>query len=124
MQVLIVDDSRAVRSHITRMMERMGGVCSAAEDGREALKVLANARFDVALIDWNMPNLDGYGLLQELARLPHHAGMKKVMCTSVTDGDSMVRALEAGADDYLMKPFDDALLADKLKLLGLEVAAS
>ncbi|MFN3243988.1 MAG: response regulator [Planctomycetota bacterium] len=121
MDVLIVDDSRAVRAHITRMMQALGANCTGAGDGREALEVLSQGSFELALIDWNMPELDGYGLLQELAGMPQHGAMKKVMCTSVTDGDSMVKALDAGADDYLMKPFDQAVLADKLRLLGLEV---
>lgn len=120
MRALIVDDSRAMRSHVKRMLTGIGLEVVEAENGRDALDRLdTKGPFDVALVDWNMPVMDGYEFVESATGRGDIAGMKIVMVSSVTDTVQIARVLAAGAHDYLMKPFDEAGLAEKLRIVGL-----
>lgn len=122
MRALIVDDSRFVRSFLRGLLEERGIECEEAADGRAGLDILhAGISFDLALVDWNMPNLNGLEMLQQL-RAEGYAGVKVMMVTTEAENDFILRALDAGADEYLMKPFDDDALGEKLTMLGLEEA--
>jgi two-component system chemotaxis response regulator CheY len=122
MRALIVDDSRFVRGYLRGMLEERGIACDEAADGRAALELLhGDLRFDLALVDWNMPVMNGLEMLRQL-RADGFRDMKVMMVTTEAENDYIVRALEAGADEYLMKPFDDAALDEKLALLGLTEA--
>ncbi|HEB52143.1 MAG TPA: response regulator [bacterium] len=122
MKVLVVDDSRAMRSHLVRLLRGVGANCIEAADGLLALeRVEHDGPFDVVLLDYNMPNLDGPGFLDRVSRMPEAYDMKTLMVTSMTDQSFIVNALRAGADDYLMKPFTKELLYEKLRLLDLDV---
>ncbi len=125
MRALVVDDSRAIRSVISRMLREMGYSVTEAGNGREALDQLAATGGcpDVALLDWNMPVMDGFTLLGELRKDPSYASMRIMMVTTETEIDRMQAALAAGADEYLMKPFTPDALRDKLGILGLSQAA-
>jgi two-component system, chemotaxis family, chemotaxis protein CheY len=119
MRALIVDDSRFVRDFLRGLLEKRGVECTQAADGRAALEQLHQGLpFDLALVDWNMPFMNGLQLLQQM-RAEGYAGVKVMMVTTEAENDFILRALEAGADEYLMKPFDDQALAEKLELLGL-----
>jgi two-component system, chemotaxis family, chemotaxis protein CheY len=119
MRALIVDDSRFVRDFLRGLLEKRGVECTQAADGRAALEQLHQGLpFDLALVDWNMPVMNGLQLLQQM-RAEGYAGVKVMMVTTEAENDFILRALEAGADEYLMKPFDDQALAEKLELLGL-----
>jgi two-component system, chemotaxis family, chemotaxis protein CheY len=119
MRALIVDDSRFVRGFLRGMLEERGMECAEAADGRAGLDQLhAGAAFDVALVDWNMPVMDGLEMLKQL-RGEGFAEMKVVMVTTEAENEFIIRALDAGADEYLMKPFDDEALSEKLAMLGL-----
>jgi two-component system chemotaxis response regulator CheY len=123
MRALIVDDSRFVRSFLRRMLEGRGIECAEAGDGQAGLDQLhaflqAGSPFDLALVDWNMPVMDGLQMLQRL-RADGFAAMKVMMVTTEAENDFIIRALDAGADEYLMKPFDDEALSEKLAMLGL-----
>jgi two-component system chemotaxis response regulator CheY len=74
--------------------------------------------YDVALVDWNMPVMDGLDMLKQL-RAQGYSGIKVMMVTTEAENDYILRALDAGADEYLMKPFDDDALTEKLAMLGL-----
>ncbi len=74
---------------------------------------------DIVLLDWNMPVMDGYSFLKELRKRPGGETPKVVFCTTENDMDHITRALEAGADEYIMKPFDKVILAAKFRELGL-----
>jgi two-component system chemotaxis response regulator CheY len=119
MRALIVDDSRFVRGLLRGMLEERGIACDEAADGRAALELLhGDLSFDLALVDWNMPVMNGLEMLRQL-RADGFRDLKVMMVTTEAENDYIVRALEAGADEYLMKPFDDEALDEKLALLGL-----
>jgi two-component system, chemotaxis family, chemotaxis protein CheY len=122
MKALIVDDSRFVRGFLRGMLEQRGIECAEAGDGQAGLdqihtKVLEGEEFDLALVDWNMPVMDGLEMLQKL-RAEGFSDMKVMMVTTEAENDFIMRALDAGADEYLMKPFDEEGLNEKLAMLG------
>lgn len=122
MRALIVDDSRFVRGFLRGMLEQRGFACDEAADGRAALELLhGDLSFELALVDWNMPVMNGLELLRQL-RADGFTDLKVMMVTTEAENDYIVRALEAGADEYLMKPFDDQALDEKLAMLGLAAA--
>jgi two-component system chemotaxis response regulator CheY len=119
MRALIVDDSRFVRGYLRGLLEVKGIECEEAADGQAGLDRLnGNGPFDVALVDWNMPVMNGLEMLQKL-RADGFSGLKVMMVTTEAENDFIMRALNAGADEYLMKPFDDEALTEKLAMLGL-----
>ena len=119
MRALIVDDSRFVRGFLRGLLEDKGISCEEAGDGRAGLAHLrSGTEFDLALIDWNMPVMNGLEMLNAL-RGEGFSELKVMMVTTEAENDYIVRALDSGADEYLMKPFDDAALTEKLVMLGL-----
>ena len=118
MRALIVDDSRFVRDYLRRLLEEKGIECEEAADGRQGLNQLHDgAPFDLALVDWNMPVMDGLDMLKSL-RAEGYGDVKVMMVTTEAEDDFIVRSLDAGADEYLMKPFDNEALTEKLAMLG------
>ena len=118
MRALIVDDSRFVRDLLRGLLEEKGIECEEAVDGRAGLEHLhAATDFDLALVDWNMPVMNGLDMLTQM-RAEGFTGVKVMMVTTEAENDFIVRALDAGADEYLMKPFDDEALSEKLAMLG------
>ena len=119
MRALIVDDSRFVRGFLRGLLEERGIECAEAADGRAGLDRLnAGVPFDLALVDWNMPVMDGLEMLKHL-RAEGFTEIKVMMVTTEAENDYILSALEAGADEYLMKPFDEEALSEKLAMLGL-----
>jgi two-component system, chemotaxis family, chemotaxis protein CheY len=120
MRALIVDDSRFTRRVLRGMLEQKGFACSDANDAAMGLELLcAGPDFAVALIDWNMPGMSGLEMVKRI-RAGGFTAMKVMMVTCHSDSERIVQALEAGADEYLMKPFDGESLREKLALMGLE----
>ena len=118
MRALIVDDSRFVRGFLRGLLEEKGIECEEAADGNAGLAQLhAGKPFDLALVDWNMPVMNGFDMLQHL-RAEGFDGVKVMMVTTEAENDYILRALDSGADEYLMKPFDDQALSEKLYMLG------
>jgi two-component system chemotaxis response regulator CheY len=116
---LVVDDSRTVRRAARRMLEQLGFAVAEAEDGAQALEACRAGLPDLVLLDWNMPVLDGPGFLRA-ARAEFGAERPiVVLCTTEAALERIVEALEAGAQEYVMKPFDEAILRDKLVQVGL-----
>ena len=123
MQALVVDDSRAMRLIIRRILEAEGYDVLEASDGKEALELLASApKPDLALIDWNMPVLDGLELVSAMRKDPDSRQVALMMVTTENESDQIVRALAAGAHEYLIKPFTPEALLDKLAVLGMRSA--
>ena len=119
MRALIVDDSRFVRSYLRGLLEEKGIECAEAADGQAAMDQLKSGSvFDLALVDWNMPVMNGLEMLKQL-RAEGYSDIKVMMVTTEAENDFILRALDAGADEYLMKPFDDEALTEKLAMLGL-----
>ena len=120
MLALVVDDSRAMRSILTRLLTNLGFDVAQAGDGAEALSVLnSGARPEVILVDWNMPVLGGVEFLAELRGSLGGTKPKVVFCASENDVAHIARAMRAGADDYILKPFDREIVEAKLQEVGL-----
>jgi two-component system, chemotaxis family, chemotaxis protein CheY len=115
---LVVDDSRVVRKVARRILEDLGFDVAEAGDGVEALAWVRTAMPDVVLLDWNMPAMNGLEFLRQLRAEPGGAAPRVVFCSVENDLDRIREALEAGADEYIMKPFDGDIVASKLALAG------
>jgi two-component system chemotaxis response regulator CheY len=116
---LVVDDSGVVRKIARRILEEMHFQITEAEDGEKALEACKLAMPDAVLLDWNMPVMDGYEFLGNLRRMPGGDAPKVVFCTTENGVDHISRALHAGADEYIMKPFDREIVAAKFREVGL-----
>jgi len=120
MEALIIDDSRAIRLVLSRMVADLGYTVAEASNGVEALAQLdGGAQPHVMLVDWNMPEMDGLTFVTEVRRRPYPCTAKILMVTTETEVTQVVKALDAGADEYIMKPFTKEAVAEKLQLLGL-----
>jgi two-component system chemotaxis response regulator CheY len=117
-QAIVVDDSRAMRAMLRHVLEHEGFEVTEAADGSQALNQLTTGEVPLlALIDWNMPRLDGLSLIRTLRSSPRFAELTIVMVTSEADPTHVEQALEAGADEYIMKPLSAEVLREKLALL-------
>lgn len=119
-KALVVDDSRAVRMILARILKENGYEVAEAANGREALATIqAEKNVQLVMADWNMPEINGLELLKRLRQDPELASLAVVMVTTETELDQMVTALEAGANEYVMKPFTKEILLEKLELAGI-----
>ena len=120
-KALVVDDSRAVRMILARTLKELGYEVREAANGREALEVIEAEKTAVTLVlaDWNMPEINGLDLLKRLRQDPELSRLVVVMVTTETELDQMTVALEAGANEYVMKPFTKEILVEKLQLVGI-----
>jgi two-component system, chemotaxis family, chemotaxis protein CheY len=116
---LVVDDSRVVRKVARRIVEGLGFLIVEAEDGEKALEICKRELPEAILLDWNMPVMDGYEFLGNLRRMPGGDQPKVVFCTTENGIDHISRALAAGANEYIMKPFDKDIVAAKFQEVGL-----
>jgi len=118
MKVLVVDDSKAVRKIVKNMLKNLGYEVYEAENGENALELLyEHDWFDLILLDWNMPEMDGYEFLKIVKKNPKWRNIKIMMVTSENQQQSVLEALNAGADEYLMKPFDQKMLLTKIEMV-------
>lgn len=115
---LIVDDSKVIRKVARHILESLEFSVSEAEDGRAALDACAVSQPDVILLDWNMPVMNGMDFLRALGERGGDRP-KIVFCTTENGAAHIRAAIEAGADEYIMKPFDREMLASKLKIVGV-----
>jgi two-component system chemotaxis response regulator CheY len=120
-KAVVVDDSKAVRMILARTLRELGFEVREAANGREALEVIEAEKNAVTLVlaDWNMPEINGLELLQRLRLKPELASLVVVMVTTETEVSQMRTALEAGANEYIMKPFTKDILLEKLELAGV-----
>ena len=118
-QFLVVDDSPVIRKIATRMLEGMQFHTAEAEDGRLGLEACSFLMPDCILLDSNMPNVDGYTFLRELRRMPGGTKPKVIFCTTENDLGQIAKAMHAGADEFMMKPFDKQIMQLKLSEVGL-----
>lgn len=119
-RAIIVDDSRATRTILKRTLAEEGFEVIEAGDGQQALDQLTQAgALDLALVDWNMPVMNGLELIGQLRARSEFDGMAIMMVTTETEIHQVQRALDAGANEYVMKPFTPEILREKLSLLGL-----
>ena len=120
-KAMIIDDSRAMRRILGETIRELGFEVTEASNGRDALAKLDNMGPPVRLmlVDWNMPEMNGLEFITQLRQDERFQGSLIVMVTTETAVDQMVNALEAGANEYVMKPFTKEIIQDKLRLLGL-----
>jgi two-component system chemotaxis response regulator CheY len=116
---LIVDDSSVIRKVARRILENFGFAVSEASDGRQALESCTKDMPDAILLDWNMPVMDGFDFLRALRSMPSGDKPKVVFCTTENDLAHIARAMHAGADEYIMKPFDKEIVEAKFQEVGL-----
>jgi two-component system chemotaxis response regulator CheY len=120
MHALIIDDSRAMRLILRRIVTELGFTVAEAGDGEEALAQLAaGPRPDLCLIDWNMPVMDGYTFVTRVRAEREWRDITLMMVTTESEHGQIVRALAAGAHEYVIKPFTPDAIIEKLDLLGL-----
>jgi two-component system chemotaxis response regulator CheY len=116
---LIVDDSSVIRKVARRILEGLDFQIVEAENGEEAIETCRRQMPEAILLDWNMPKMDGYDFLRVLRRLPDGDKPKVVFCTTENDVAHIARALHAGANEYIMKPFDKNIVEAKFQEVGL-----
>jgi two-component system, chemotaxis family, chemotaxis protein CheY len=121
-KAMVVDDSKAMRMLIGRVLREIGFEVVEAEHGKRALEMIESeaVQVDLILADWNMPELNGIELLRKLRQSPGFASTRFVMVTTETELDHMAEALEAGASEYVMKPFTKEILLEKLHMTGVQ----
>lgn len=115
---LIVDDSRVIRKVSRHILETLEFTVDEAEDGKQGLERCLEAMPDVVLLDWNMPVMSGIEFITQLRQHPGGDKPKVVFCTTENDVAHIREAISAGADEYVMKPFDHETLQIKLQLVG------
>ena len=122
-KAIVIDDSRTIRRILAATLGELGFEVCQAENGRAALTTIVEARnadpISLALVDWNMPEMNGLEFVRALRADSRNAGLVVVMVTTETAVDQMVTALDAGANEYVMKPFTKDVIQDKLRLLGV-----
>ena len=116
---LIVDDSRVVRKVARRILEDLHFTIEEAADGKLAIDACLRKMPDVVLLDWNMPVMNGIDFLRQLRRTPGGATPVVVFCTTENDVEHIQEAIGAGANEYIMKPFDSDILQAKFAQVGL-----
>lgn len=120
MKAIVIDDSRATRTILKRTLTAQGFEVIEAGDGKQAIEELEKTGpLDLALVDWNMPVMTGYEFIVEIRGRATFASMSIMMVTTESETSQVQLALDAGANEYIMKPFTDEVLKEKLMLLGL-----
>jgi len=124
MKALVVDDSAGMRAFLKMVLKGTGMEIAEAKNGVEAVTFLnSGLKADLALLDWNMPQMDGYELLLWIRSRAAFDSMRIVMVTTETEAGQITKALEHGADEYVMKPFTREVILDKLQIIGLETTS-
>lgn len=125
MRILVVDDSATMRRILRNQLKQAGfDAVDEAENGRQALALLARAAYDLVITDWNMPEMNGLDLVRELRGAAATRHLPILMVTTVSAKDDILAALKAGVNNYVVKPFDAATLQSKIaKVMGSLPAA-
>jgi two-component system, chemotaxis family, chemotaxis protein CheY len=119
MQALVIDDSRAVRMLVGNVLREQGFQVHEAGHGQQGLEVLRdNVQIRLVLVDWNMPVMGGLEFIEAVRRVRSWDAVRIVMVTTETESEQVQRAMTAGANEYVMKPFAPEVLVAKLSLLG------
>jgi len=122
MRALVVDDSSTVRKIVSSILQKLGFECLQAGNGQEALDVVSqHPDIRLAMVDWNMPVMNGLEFVLKLRQNVSSEKMKVIMVTTETEMRQVTAALEAGVDEYIMKPFTSEIVEEKLQLSGVEM---
>ena len=122
MRALVIDDSRAIRMILGQILKALKFEVFNAGHGLEALeKLKETGPVELALVDWNMPEMNGYEFVCEVRKDDKYKDMRLMMVTTETEMSQVIKALEAGANEYVMKPFTKDMIIEKLTIMGLSV---
>lgn len=124
MHALVIDDSKSIRSILAKILLGVGFTVEEAANGLEALDLIKKEKVDLALVDWNMPDMDGREFILEVRKNSAYKDMRMMMVTTETAITKVAEALEAGADEYIMKPFTKEMIIEKLVLMGLNISSA
>jgi two-component system chemotaxis response regulator CheY len=116
---LVVDDSKIIRRIARQIVESLSFACNEAEDGQVALDSCKQTMPDVILLDWNMPVMNGYEFLLAVRKIPNGDKPVIIFCTTENEMSQIMKAIEAGANEYIMKPFDATIIKDKFIQTGV-----
>ncbi len=116
---IIADDSKIIRMLLTKIMENLKYEVMEAEDGEEVVELSETKEPDLIIMDTKLPILDGIDALYKIRNMQRIEQPKIVFCSAVTDPARIKEALDGGADDYIMKPFDEEIIVSKLEILDL-----
>ncbi len=120
MRALVIDDSRAMRAILRNLLKGLGYEVVEAANGKEALaRLIESGPVEVALVDWNMPEMNGYEFVVACRQNRAWDSVRLLMCTTETEMSQVLKALEAGANEYVMKPFTREIIQEKLAMLGI-----
>ena len=123
MRALVIDDSKAIRLILTKILKDIGFSVVDAENGVVALdRLKEEGQVDLALVDWNMPEMNGYEFVCAVRKDNTYDEMRMMMVTTETEMSQVVKALEAGANEYVMKPFTKEMILEKLSLMGISLS--
>ena len=124
MQALVIDDSRAMRRILSSVLKKTGFSILEAENGAVGFDVFEENSddIDLVLVDWNMPVMTGIEFIEKVRANPAYENHKLVMVTTETEPTRMAKALMSGVDEFVMKPFTEDILVEKLKLIGVTAA--
>ena len=122
MRAMVIDDSRAIRLILGNMLKDLGFDVIDAENGAVAMERLKTSeKLDIALVDWNMPEMNGYEFVCAVRKEDAYKDLPLMMVTTETEMSQVVKALEAGANEYVMKPFTKEMITEKLTLMGMQI---
>ena len=116
---LVVDDSKIVRKICSDIINELGFETEEAEDGQQALEKCQSEKPDFILLDWNMPVMNGIEFLEKFRALDGNENTKVIVCTTENDLEKIQTAISAGANEYIMKPFDKEIIKGKLEQVGI-----
>lgn len=116
---LVVDDSTTIRKVIGRMFEKMDFEIREAENGQVALEACIQEMPQVIMLDWNMPVMSGIDFLRELRKTPGGDAPKVILCTTENEFEAIQTAMSEGANEYIMKPFNEEIIKEKLEIVGV-----
>ena len=116
---LVVDDSTTIRKVIGRMFEKMDFEVREAENGQVALESCLVSMPEVIMLDWNMPVMSGIDFLRELRKTPGGDAPKVILCTTENEFEAIQTAMSEGANEYIMKPFNEEIIKEKLEIVGV-----
>jgi len=121
-RAMVIDDSRAIRLILGKMLKELGFEVVDAENGAMAMdRLKACEKVDIALVDWNMPEMNGYEFVCAVRKDEAYKDLPLMMVTTETDMSQVIKALEAGANEYVMKPFTKEMITEKLTLMGISL---
>lgn len=120
MRALVIDDSKAIRLILGQILKELGFEVCSASHGIEALQRLKEVgKVDLALVDWNMPEMNGFDFVCAVRKDEKYNDIRLMMVTTETEMSQVIKALEAGANEYVMKPFTKDIIREKIVLLGI-----